>query len=267
MADEDLQRRSVFTYYIGAKQKFWEEVRNPRTRVPITANTVIGRLWNRDDNTSVAIAETIRISSGLVEVTLPYTYMTAPANFQIEWDIAYTDGLDTPTITIYTDIIAQEKDSTYLIGLVPRMRTWVDDDPEDKTKRIKSDIKYKPYMEDAVRYNMSGYSLTDDADGNKEIDSEPAAESDDEKLLVLWAAWRYYRFGYTAIARERTRMFSIGYDEAYTQMRERIEAIEDEIVKLDDTQAMYFASETSIEYWGQINTRTNEAIATWNDVS
>jgi hypothetical protein len=267
MADEDLQRESVFTYIIGAKQKFWEEIRNPRTRDPITANSVTARLWNRDANTSVPIAETVRITSGLVEVTLPYTYMTAPANFQIEWDIAYTDGSDTPTITIYTNIIAKVKDGTYLMSLVPRMRMWVDDDPEDETKRIKSDAKYKPYMENAVRHYMSSYSLAADAEGNMDIDTQPAAESDDEKLIVLWASWLYYIFGYTAIAAERTRMFSISYSEAYAQMRDRVESIMDGIVELDATQAMYFASETSIEFWGQINTRTTEAIATWNDVS
>jgi hypothetical protein len=239
MADNNLQRQSTFTYIIGAKQKFWEEVRNPRTQVPITANTVIARLWNRDDDTSVAIAETIRISSGLVEVTLPATYMTAPGNFQIEWDIAYTDGSDTPTMTIYTTVTARVLDATYLIGLAPQMRMWVDDDPENETKRVKSDIKYKPYLENAVRHKMSSYSLVLDADGNYDINTEPAAESDDEKLIVLWASWLFYRYGYTAIASERTRMFSISYSEAYTQMRDRIESIMDAIVELDPTQAMY----------------------------
>lgn len=267
MADEDLQRQSTFTYYIGAKQKFWEAVRNPRTRAPITANVVNALLWNRAANTYVAIAETVRISSGLVEVTLPFTYMTAPGEFKIEWDIAYTDGLDTPTITIYTNIIAKERDATYLMKLVPQIRMWVDDDPEDESKRVKSDIKYKPYMENAVRHHMSSYSLIADADGNLDIDTEPAAESDDEKLIVLWAAWLYYRYGYTAIANERTRMFSISYSEAYTQMRDRVDAIMDAIVEIDDTQAMYFDSETSIEFYGQINTRTAEAVATWDSTS
>lgn len=263
MADV-LQRQSVFTYIVGAKQKFWEEVINPRTKAPITANSVVARLHNRDAGTSVAIVETVRISSGLVEVTLPYTYMTDPGNFQIEWDISYTDGSDTPTITIYTTIIAKDLDSTYLMKLVPQMRMWVDDDPEDESKRMKSDIKYKPYMENAVRHKMDDYSLVADAEGNLDVDSEPAAESDDEKLIVLWASWLSYRFGYTAIAAERTRMFSISYDEAYTQMRDRIEAIMDAIVELDPTQAMHFDSETDIEFWGQINQRTADAIATWN---
>jgi hypothetical protein len=267
MADEDLQRQSTFTYIIGAKQKFWEEVRNPRTREPITANTVNALLHNRDAGTYVSIAETIRIAEGLVEVTLPYTYMTAPGIFEIEWDIAYTDGSDTPTITIYTTIIAKVLDATYLMKLTPLIRMWVDDDPEDKTKRIKTDRQHKPFFENAVRHHMDDYSLVADADGNMDIDTEPAAESDEEKLIVLWAAWLYYKFGYTAIAAERTRMFSISYAEAYTQMRDRVDAIMDAIVELDDTQAMYFDSETSIEFYGQINTRTTEAISTWNDVS
>jgi len=267
VADEDLQRQSTFTYIIGAKQKFWEEVRNPRTRAPITANVVNARLHNKDAGTHVPITETVRISSGLVEVTLPYTYMTAPGIFEIEWDIAYTDGSDTPTFTIYTTIIARVLDATYLMNLVPQMRMWIDDDPEDESKRIKSDIKLKPYVENAVRHHMSDYSLTADADGNMDIDTEPSAESDDEKLIVLWAAWMFYRYGYTAIAAERTRMFSISYDDAYTQMRDRIDSIMDAIIEIDDTQAMYFASETSIEFWGQVNNRTLEAIATWDDGS
>jgi hypothetical protein len=264
VADEDLQRQTTFTYFVGATQKFWEEVRNPRTRAPITATSVTARLLNRDANTSVPITETIRISSGLVEVTLANTYMTAPGQYQIEWTITYTDGLDTPIIIINTDIISKYRDATYLMSLVPRMRVWIDDDPEDESKRIKSDIKLKPYIEMAVRHKMDDYSLAADADGNMEIDTEPAAESDDEKLIVLWAGWFFYRYGYTAIAGERTRMFSISYSEAYAQMRDRLEAIMDSIVELDATQAMYFASETSMEFYGQISRRTNEAITTWN---
>jgi len=264
MPEDSLQRRSVFTYLVGAKQKFWERVRNPRTQAPITANSVVGTLVNRDANTSVAIAETINISSGLVDVTLPFTYMTAPGNYQIEWDIAYTDGSDTPTMTIYTDIIAKYRDATYLTTLISRMRMWVDDDPEDTSKRIKSDEKYKPYLDEAVRYKMSGYSITTDDDGNSEITPVPTAESDDELLLVLWASWFVYRYGFTAIASERTRMFSIAYADAYSQMRDRVESIEEAITELDATQAMFFDSETSIEYWGQVNGRTSEALATWD---
>jgi hypothetical protein len=267
VADEDLQRRSTFTYYIGETKKFWEEVRNPRTRAPLTADSVAGRLWNRDDNTSVAVAETIRISSGLVEATLANTYMTAPGKFEIEWDITYTDGSDTPVMTIYTTIIAKDLDSTYLIGLVPQLRMWADDDPEDASKRNKSDIKYKPYLENAVRLYVTDYTLAKDVDGNWDVTVEPTAGGDDENLIILWAAWLYYKFGYTAIASERTRMFSISYSEAYLQVRDRVDAIEEEIIKIDETQAMYFASETSIEFWGKINTRTTDAIATWDDVS
>jgi hypothetical protein len=264
--DKDLQRKSTFTYIVGAKQKFWEEVRNPRTKAPITANSVIALLWNRDTDTHVVIVEPVRISLGLVEVTLPYTYMTAPGNFEIEWDITYTDGSDTPTMTIYTTVTAKVLDATYLIGLVSKMRVWVDDDPENESKRIKTDIKYKPYLETAVRFKMSSYSLEEDADGNWDIPtaSQPAAESTDEKLITLWGAWYFYKLGYTAIASERTRMFSITYSEAYAQMRDRIDSIIDAITELDPTQAMYFASETSIEYWGQVGERTTEAIATWN---
>ncbi len=265
MPEDSLQRVSVFKYLVGAKQKFWERVRNPLTQVPITATSAVGTLLNRDANTSVAIAETIRITSGLVEVTLADTYMTAPGNYQIEWEITYTDGLDTPVMFIYTDIISDFRDATYLMTLVPRMRMWVDDDPEDTSKRIKSDEKYKPYLDGAVRYKMSStYSLTTDADGNSEITPEPAAESDDEKLLVLWASWLVYRYGYTAISSERTRMFSISYAEAYAQMRDRIESIEESITELDATQGMFFTSETSIEFWGQVLPRTAESLATWN---
>jgi hypothetical protein len=144
---------------------------------------------------------------------------------------------------------------------------WVDDDPEDATKRIKSDIKYKPYLENAVRHYVTDYTLAKDADGNWDVTTEPTAGGDDENLIILWAAWLYYKFGYTAIAVERTRMFSISYAEAYSQLKDRLNAIEDEIVTLDADQAMYFASETSIEFWGKINTRTTDAISTWDDVS
>lgn len=265
MTEDSLQRVSVFTYLVGATQPFWERVRNPITKQPITADSAVGTLVNKDAATSVAIAEDIRISSGLVRVTLADTYMTAPGNFQIEWEVTYTDGLDTPVMFIYTDIISKFRDATYLNTLVPRMRMWVDDDPEDTSKRIKSDEKYKPYLDEAVRYKMSDYEITTDADGNSEITPEPDAESDDEKLLVLWASWCVYRYGYTAIAAERTRMFSIAYAEAYAQMRDRIESIEESITELDTTQAMFFASETSIEYWGQVLPRTSEALATWNN--
>ena len=263
MADE-LHRNNVFEYFVGASQKFWEAVRHPRTKAPILASSAAATLLNRDANTSVAVAETIRISAGLVEVTLANTYMTAPGNFQIEWDITWSDGTDIQVMTIYTDITAKYRDATYLMSLVPRVRIWVDDDPEDETRRIKSDLKYKPFLEEAVRQKMSSYSLTTDADGNKEIDTEPAAESDDENLIVLWAAWLYYKLSYVAIASERTRMFSITYDEAYQQMRDRVDAIEEAILEIDETQAMYFDSETSIEYWGQVPTRTAESLATWN---
>lgn len=264
MSEENLQRISTFEYFIGAKQKFWEEVRNPRTQAPITPTSATARLWNRDAGTSVVITETVRLSSGLVEVTPANTYMTDPGNFEIEWDITYTDGSDTPIMTILTTIIARERDSTYLIGLAPRVRVWVDDNPENESKRIKTDLGYKPYLEMAVRFKMSSYSLAADADGNMDIDTEPAAESDDEKLIVLWASWFSYRFGNTAIAAERTRMFSISYAEAYSQMRDRLETIMENIIELDDTQAMFFDSESSIEFWGQINERTQEAINTWN---
>ena len=192
--------------------------------------------------------------------------MTAPANFEIEWDIAYTDGSDTPTITLYTTITAKVLDATYLIGLVPKMRVWVDDDPENESKRIKTDIKYKPYLETAIRFKMSSYSLEEDAAGNWDIPtaSQPAAESTDEKLITLWGAWYSYKLGHVAIASERTRMFSIAYSEAYTQMRDRVDSIIDAIMELDPTQAMYFDSETSIENWGQVGERTSEALATWN---
>jgi len=73
------------------------------------------------------------------------------------------------------------------------------------------------------------------------------------------------QFGTTAIASERTRMFSITYAEAYQQTQDKITAIKDAIVDIDATQAMFFASETSIELWGQVASRTNEALATWND--
>jgi len=264
VADED--RNTVFDYFVGAEQKFWEAVRDPRTKAPIMASSAVGTLVNRDAGTTVPVAETIRISSGLVQVTLADTYMTAPGEFQIEWDITWTDGTDVKVMTIYTDIVAKFRDSTYLMSLVPRIRVFVDDDPDDKNRRIKSDIKYKPYFEEAVRQKMSSYSLAADAEGNFDVTTEPAAESDDEKLIILWAAWLFYKLGYTAIAAERTRMFSISYSDAYAQMQDRVEAIKDAITDLDATQAMYFASETAIENWGQVTTRTSDAIATWDNV-
>ena len=263
MAD-DVQRKTVFTYFVGATQKFWEAVRDPRTKAPITASSAAGTLLNRDADTSVPIAETIRITSGTVEVTLADTYMTAPGNYQIEWDITWSDGTDTIVTTIYTDIVSRYRDATYLMSIVPRIRVWVDDDPDDENRRIKSDIKYKPYFEEAVRQKMAAYLLEDDADGNKDVTVAPAAESDDENLIVLWSAWIFLRFGTTAIAAERTRMFSIAYSEAYQQVQDKITAIEDAIIAIDPTQAMNFDSETSIEYWGQVAQRTSEAVSTWN---
>ena len=265
MADEALQRNTVFNYYVGATQKFWEAVRDPRTKAPIMATSAVATLVNRDADTSVPVTETVRRSSGLVEVTLANTYMAAPGEFQIEWDITWTDGTDTQVMTIYTDIVAKYRDATYLMSLVPRIRVLVDDDPEDMNRRIKSDIKYKPYFEAAVRQKMSGYSLAADAEGNLDVTPQPAAESDDEQLIILWAAWLFYKLGYTAIAAERTRMFSISYGDAYAQMQDRVAAIKDAITDLDATQAMYFASETAIEFWGKVATRTSEAIATWDD--
>lgn len=264
MADEEVQRNSVFEYFIGATQKFWESFRDPRTKAPVTPSSASGILLNKDADTSVAITETIRRSLGLVEVTLADTYMTAPGQFQIEWDVTWSDGTDTIVTTIYTDIVAKYRDATYLNSLVPRIRFWVDDDPDDEDRRIKSDIKYKPCFENAIRHKMTDYTLAADADGNMDVTTQPAAESDDENLIVLWAAWLFYRFGYTAIASERTRMFSISYPEAYSQMQDRVAAIEEAILELDATQAMFFASETSIEAWGQIANRTSEALATWD---
>jgi len=228
------------------------------------ATSATATLLNKDAGTSVAVAETIRISSGLVEVTLANTYMAAPGNFQIEWDITWTDGTDTQVMTIYTDIEAKYRDATYLMSLVPRMRMWVDDDPEDETRRMKNDLQLKRYLEAAIRHKMSSYSLEADADGNMDVDTEPTAESDDENLIILWGSWLFYKFGYRAIASERTRMFSISYSDAYQQAQDTIAAIEEAIVDLDSTQAMFFDSETSIEFYGQILTRTNEATNTWD---
>jgi hypothetical protein len=131
---------------------------------------------------------------------------------------------------------------------------------------MKNDLQLKRYLEEAVRHKMGSYSLEADADGNMDVDTEPTAESDDENLIILWGAWLFYKFAYKAIASERTRMFAISYADAYQQAQDIIAAIEEAIVALDSTQAMFFDSETAIEFYGKILTRTDAALATWDTV-
>lgn len=263
MADEDLVRPEYIEYVIGATQKFWVAIRD-ENRQPVTASACSIRIIDIETGAFILPTETVRRSLGLLEVTLANTYMTVPGRYTLEWDYTYSDGTDTIIPTAYTNIVAKFADATYLMTLVPRLRLYGDDDPADETKRIKTDRQWKAYIVEGVRQKMSAsYSITQ-VSGQDEISPEPTAGSDDEKLAVLWGAWFYYRFGYEAIASERTRMFSISYAEAYQQMQNRIEAIEEDIISLDPNQAMYFTSETSIEFYGKINERTGEAIATWN---
>lgn len=261
MADEDLVRPSVVKYFIGETRLLWERVRNDE-RVAITPTACTLAIWNRDTNTLLLNPAVTRLSAGKVEYVLANSVITSPGNYIAEWDITYTDGGETVVMTITTDIVAEYKDGTYLMSLVARMRLMVDDDPEDMNRRIKTDGQLKKYLVEAVRLKMSDYSVTTSG-LQDEITPEPTAESTDEKLLILWASWIYYTFGTSAIAAERSRMFSITYAQAYQQLRDRREALQDDIIELDPTQAMVFDSETSIEFYGQVDDRTSDAIATW----
>jgi hypothetical protein len=264
MADDDVVRPNIVKYYIGSSHLLWERVRDD-DRKPIIPASAAVTLVDRDNDTTLVQSTTVGVQSGLVEYILAAGVITAPGNYYLEWDVTYDYEGDTIVKTLVTDIIAELRDSTTLMALVSRLRLLGDDDPLDASKRMKTDDQWKKYLVEAVRLFMSAYSITQSG-GLDEISPVPTAESTDEKLVILWGAYIYYRFGAEAIASERTRLFSISYDAAYAQIRDRLEVIEEQIEALDDSAATYFISETDIEAYGQVTDRLTESLATWSTV-
>ena len=253
----------VAEYYLGETHIFWETVRED-DNTPITPSSAAAKLYNRSTGAEIATL-TVSFEVGRVRTSGTSLQITTEGNFQIEWDITYTDQHSLVGIkTIYTDIVAKVRDSTYLMKLVKRLRVLVDDDPPDYSYREKSDTDWKKIMIEGVRYFMSStYTLTENASGQDDVTPEPTAGSDDEKLIPLWGAYLYYTLHASAIAAERTQMFTVSYDQAYSQLQGRRQWLEDTIESLDEEAAMQFIAETDIEAWGKVTERMNDLLSEW----
>jgi hypothetical protein len=252
---------NIVTYIIGESRLVWERVREDDNTV-ITPTTAVAKVVNRATNTDI-VTLTVTKSPGLVQAIIPTGKITIPGEYFIDWDISYSSLATTAVKTIITDIIATYRDTTYLMTLVPRMRVWINDDPNDPNRRIKSDTQLKRYLCEAVRNYLDDYSIVTTL-GVEDIDTKPTAESDDEQLIVLYGSYFYLGTGIEAIAREQTAMFSVDYDSAYAQVRHRMDMIWDRIVQIDDNAVIPILSETDIESWGKVLDRYEDALETWD---
>jgi len=254
---------SVAEYYLGETHVYWEPVRD-QDNTPITPTSAAASLYNRATGASIATL-TVTYEPGRVITTVTSTQIVLEGNYQIEWDVTYTDQHGVVGVkTIYTDIVAKVRDTTYLMQLVKRLRVLVDDDPADYSYREKSDDDWKKIMIEGVRYFMSStYTLTTNASGQDILSPEPTAGSDEEKLIPLWGAYLYYTLHASAIAAERTQMFTVSYDQAYSQLQARRQWLEETIEALDEDAAMQFVSETDIETWGKVTDRMTDLVAEW----
>jgi hypothetical protein len=252
---------NIVTYIIGENRLVWERVREEDNAI-INPSSAVASLINASTNMSVT-SLTVTKSAGLVQAIIPSGQITIPGNYYIDWDITYAKIASTATKTIITDIIATYRDTTYLMTLVPRMRVWINDDPSDPNRRIKNDSQLKKYLAESVRHYITGYTMVTTL-GIEDISAEPVAESDTEQLIILYGSYIYLGMGIEAIAREQTAMFSVDYDSAYRQIKDRMTLIWDRIVQLDDNAVMPILSESDVEMWGKIGERYVDALETWN---
>lgn len=250
-------------YFLGENHIYWEPVREG-DNTPITPTSAAAKLVNRDTGIDVAVL-TVSFQPGRVITTIASSNISTEGNYQIEWDITYTDQHSlTGVKTLFTDVVAKFRDSTYLMKLVKRLRVLVDDDPEDTNYRAKSDVDWKKIMIEGVRYFMPDtYTLTENATGQDDVTPTPTAGSDEEKLIPLWGAYLYYTLHASAIAAERTQMFTVSYDQAYAQLKDKRDWLEETIESLDENAAMQFISETDIEAWGKVTGRMTDLVAEW----
>ena len=254
---------SVARQFVGEKRIYWEKVLKEDESV-ITPSSATATLYNRDTGVSIATL-TVTSQAGLVKTVVSDTQILAAGNYQIDWFITYLEGSLTGSKAIKTDIIAELRDSTYIMTFVPRLRIYVDDDPSDVSLRIKDDDQWKRYLVEGIRNKMSDYSITQNLYNQDEIDPEPTAGSADEKLIILWGAYFYFVFGAQAIAAERTQLYSISYDDALQQIQSRIDWLEEQIGALDPDSAMQFIDETDIVNWGKTSNRLIESIEQWDE--
>lgn len=256
---------SVAEYILGEKHVYTETVLDDDADV-ISPTSATAKLINRDTGVEIATLSVVT-DSGLVQTTVIETQITAEGNYQIEWDISYTDDSVPALKTIYTDILAIVKDTTYLMKLVTRLRVWVDDTPDNKALRLKTDMEWKQWMIEAVRAFMSDdFTVEANANGQDDLNPQPTAGSDNEQLIILWSAYFHFQLGVTAIASERTQLFQVTYADAYGAVRDKIDFIKEQIESLDSDAAMQFLSESDIESYGQLIERRSDAIETWDTV-
>jgi hypothetical protein len=251
---------SDVAYTIGTDRIIWETITEGGGAV-ITPTSAIAKIVL--DGEDIATL-TVRSTAGLIQATIHAGEIATEDTYTVEWDIVYTDSNDDVVAdTIITNITASLLDSTYLLSLVPRMRVWVNDDPVDITRKIKSDDQLKKYLVEAVRNYITGYTITTTG-GITDVDPEPDAESDTEQLIILYGSYLYLGTGIEAIAREQTAMYSVDYDSAYRQIKDRMDMIWDRIVQIDDNAVMPILSESDVESWGQVAERYVDALETWD---
>ena len=251
---------SDVAYPIGTDRIIWETITESGGTV-ITPTSAIAKIVLDGDDIATL---TVRATAGLIQATIHAGEITVEDTYTVEWDIVYTNHLNVvTTATIITNITATLLDSTYLLSLVPRMRVWINDDPVDVNRKIKSDDQLKKYLVEAVRHYSTGYTITTTG-GITDIDPEPEAESDTEQLIILYGSYLYLGMGIEAIAREQTAMYSVDYDSAYRQIKDRMTMLWDRIVLIDDNAVMPIMSQTDIERWGNVTELYADAIETWN---
>ncbi len=249
-------------YTIGTAYLFWETLRDDDD-APITATSCSASVVDKSTGLDVQTL-TVTISSGRLQATMSAGKITTPGEYYIEWDAIYTNG----GRRVITDIVAVLPDSTYLASLIPRVRTWLGDVPQNLNKRITQDEQIKMAIEESVRtwLGEDGYTLERSVEGTWEITPEPTANSDDEKRIVLWTAYFILTFWTERIKSESTPMFRVDYDSSAMVIQNRIDVLWEEIKKIDPQAEMPVLSETDIESWGQLSDRLDEALNTWDDI-
>jgi hypothetical protein len=254
---------SIIRYIVGDTRIIEETVLDGTQ--PITPDSASAKLYDRATGVELD-ALTVSLEAGLVSSSIPAGKITDQGNYYVVWNVAYTDIRDVSAIKqIQTDIIASLSDSTYLMTLVKRLRILVDDNPEDPEYRVKSDVGWKDVMVEAIRYYMStNYSIVLNSDSQEDISPTPVSGSDDENLIVLWAAYYHLVFHVEAIAAEKTRMLEVTYSDAYAQVDKKIRVIEGRIAELDDTHAMPIDSETDFERYGNTAILYQNELNKWN---
>lgn len=249
----------MVTHYIGEDKLYWVQTLDDLGN-PITAVDVVAQLYNSDGIKLYDIDVTK--AKGKVTGIVAGSAITEPGRYYITWKVSWspTQG-KTATKILITEIVASKRDSTSLISLVPRLRVWVNDNPDDVNNAMHSDAYWKRFIVEAIRMHMRNYSIVIDKNGHEDV--SPALSGNDETLAVLWGAYLYWTLSAEAIAREQTAMYSISYDSAYSTIKNRIEMLQDAIMELDPSSAMVFEGETDIEAWGNVTKRLSTIMSNW----